>query len=531
MLRPLTLSFALATGLTSLAAAQQMAPPQRPRHVGPEVDDCNSNGVADLIDIGLGTSTDCNLNLVPDECDIGERTLLLESFELGLPAGWLTGGIAHVTDQCARPSQCDGPNFLYFGLDALCTFDEPGTPTGFVSLPPLELPAAADEIWLTYCSAYEGEGAEPYDSADVFIDGKLRDHVSPTPQLDWESRAINLSAMAGQTIEIDFEFNAMDHIGNMFLGWQIDNVHVFARGVGEPSIDCNINGILDVCEPDCNANGVPDDCDVAFATSPDCNVNGIPDECDLAATTSVDCNSNLIPDECDLGLDLHGALVNLETAHPIITSYFPDTHAFPGGDDGNCIEFDSLGTFDCASTLNTDLATQMPYTGSSATAGSGFGPGAAYFTAKYDGLFTMVATRCGVDTFSIGGDNGIGLTNAIVDALELSINVDGEPYTLYVKRVHGAGNASSNQVIAIPGDGTGVTHSFPADPRDSGQTLDGLADIDRIFYFLVSRRIPGEPGPPLRPIDAQEMMRELIENTPGPTSTDDDGNGVPDECD
>ena len=62
----------------------------------------------------------------------------------------------------------------------------------------------------------------------------------------------------------------------------------------ECEIDCNFNGINDVCEAECNGNGVPDDCDIANATSSDCDSNGIPDECDL------DCNGNTIPDTCDI---------------------------------------------------------------------------------------------------------------------------------------------------------------------------------------------------------------------------------------
>jgi len=76
------------------------------------------------------------------------------------------------------------------------------------------------------------------------------------------------------------------------------------------SQDCNSNGIPDECDPDCNGNGVPDACDIANHTSPDCNGNGIPDECDIAAQTSADCNANGVPDECDIAshtsLDCNG---------------------------------------------------------------------------------------------------------------------------------------------------------------------------------------------------------------------------------
>ncbi len=88
---------------------------------------------------------------------------------------------------------------------------------------------------------------------------------------------------------------------------------------GNPALDCNSNGRLDVCEipvgspvpggpffctancdPDCNSNGVPDSCDIASAVDPDCNSNGRPDSCDIALGSSPDCNSNGKPDECEI---------------------------------------------------------------------------------------------------------------------------------------------------------------------------------------------------------------------------------------
>jgi len=89
---------------------------------------------------------------------------------------------------------------------------------------------------------------------------------------------------------------------------------------GDPTLDCNGNGILDVCDidpadpdgdglvsPDCQPNGIPDECDIDPTdpdgdglVSPDCQPNGVPDECDIADGTSEDCNNNAVPDECDI---------------------------------------------------------------------------------------------------------------------------------------------------------------------------------------------------------------------------------------
>ncbi|MCD4670296.1 MAG: hypothetical protein K8S14_07610, partial [Actinomycetia bacterium] len=60
------------------------------------------------------------------------------------------------------------------------------------------------------------------------------------------------------------------------------------------SFDCQPNGIPDDCEDDCNENGIADECDIDTGFSDDCDGNGVPDEC------SGDCNDNGVWDECDI---------------------------------------------------------------------------------------------------------------------------------------------------------------------------------------------------------------------------------------
>jgi hypothetical protein len=67
--------------------------------------------------------------------------------------------------------------------------------------------------------------------------------------------------------------------------------------------DCDGDGVLDSCEiaagaADCDGNGVPDACQLA---GEDCNANGIPDACDIADGLLGDCDGNGIPDACELG--------------------------------------------------------------------------------------------------------------------------------------------------------------------------------------------------------------------------------------
>jgi len=519
-----------------LAAAAQAAPPSQqqsapgrgPRSVVPTARDCNLNGIADMEEIAQGTSADCDGNLVPDECDLGRITLLETSFENGIPADWIVSGSWHSTSDCSPLPHCDGPNYAYFGVDDRCSF-EASSEFGVMRLPQVVVPAGATSLRLTYCSAYEGEGADPYDAGDVVVNSMLVDHVSPDPQFAWEARGVNLSAFLGGPITIDFKFNSMDSFANDFRGWQVDDVRL-SFGVGEVLADCNRNGVPDGCDLDCDLSGTPDECDLALGLVPDCNLNGVPDSCDVAVGSSVDCNLNLVPDECDLTSSLTGAVANIAVNHPVIAGFHDNPFSFGGGQVGSCFIIGPSGAlYDCGGRMNTNLATAIPFSNSSIVESSAFGPDSQYFTAKHDGIFVMGATNCAIDTFEITGPTIS--SSGTVDALELATQVDGQQYKIYVKRMYDAAEPSINQIIIIPGDGTGVTHTIPPDLNSSGQTLDGLAGIDRIFYVLVSRYEVGMGGLPLRHINARQIARELLLSVPAPVSADLNGNGTPDECD
>lgn len=93
-------------------------------------------------------------------------------------------------------------------------------------------------------------------------------------------------------------------------------------------VDCNQNGVPDLCDVDCdgggcappcgssidcNFNSVPDECES------DCNHNGIADACDIADCPPgnlfcSDCNGNLAPDICDPDCDGDGIPNDCESA-------------------------------------------------------------------------------------------------------------------------------------------------------------------------------------------------------------------------
>ncbi len=101
----------------------------------------------------------------------------------------------------------------------------------------------------------------------------------------------------------------------LFKPTGMPTVNATTIGPARNIIDCNGNGIDDVCEITCGApgsfcdvpncgtaldldlNAVPDDCD------PDCNSNGQPDGFDIISGTSFDCDDNSVPDECQSDAD------------------------------------------------------------------------------------------------------------------------------------------------------------------------------------------------------------------------------------
>ncbi|MFQ5410701.1 MAG: hypothetical protein ACE5EC_00320 [Phycisphaerae bacterium] len=95
--------------------------------------------------------------------------------------------------------------------------------------------------------------------------------------------------------------------------------------------DCNGNGIVDACEllgNDCNGNMMPDECDLA---GNDCDGNGLPDECDAVGN---DCNGNAVPDACERDCDGDGTIDACENALDCNANGVPDecdVVGLPGG--------------------------------------------------------------------------------------------------------------------------------------------------------------------------------------------------------
>ncbi len=159
-------------------------------------------------------------------------SLLAESFEGGLPAGWSATGLWHVSTACPVNPPCAGPRWAYYGRDATCTYNNGGRNSGTLSTPPIALPLLppGGVALLTYCSNLETENEPGYDVAGVYVDEALVD--VPAQSAAWQARTVDLSAFAGQTVRLKWWFDTIDDYYNNFHGWQVDGVTLTATALG-----------------------------------------------------------------------------------------------------------------------------------------------------------------------------------------------------------------------------------------------------------------------------------------------------------
>ncbi len=313
----------------------------------------------------------------------------------------------------------------------------------------------------------------------------------------------------------------------------IDDVEELAEGL---AIDCNGNLRPDSCEleNDCNQNMIPDECEE------DCNNNGIADECDLTDGTASDCDANGQLDECQLDPDDISQWLNqLTFYHPDITSLVPSRFDFSDGAVGTRILDGGNNMYDNGNRLDTNRMNDIEYTNNTIAHGDeAFGPGSLYFTAKFDGIFALAVLGMDISLFEI--DGGLGADgNGFVDDATIPITVNNSEFTLFVKRVWGAGVPSVNHLVIVPGDGEQVFRIVSTNTNNDDDSFYQLDGIDRLFYILVAQ----EGGLYLDDETATAIGLEFIqrlnlaatdcnENVAlDSCETDCNENGIPDECD
>jgi hypothetical protein len=194
----------------------------------------------------------------------------------GLPAGWSAGSLWHITSACPPAGVCGSePRRAYFGRDASCNYATGSWVAGTLRSAPIALPSlpASQPITISYCSALQTEGGVELAWFDVNSAGGLDDPTLdevPGMPATWQTRTVDLTEYAGQTVTLTWTFDSEDEIDNGYHGWSIDNVRITA----------SVFVCRDACAPDFNADGLLNSQDFFeflasfFTASPDADFNG-----------------------------------------------------------------------------------------------------------------------------------------------------------------------------------------------------------------------------------------------------------------
>lgn len=158
------------------------------------------------------------------------------TFDLESNAGWLEPGIwSYKTSNDDTPAHSGTHSFWYQGSG---DYDNGEPNYGSLTSPPIEIPASG-EYFLRFWYRYETETHNTHwDQRWVQISadgGPFTDvlQLSDDPmfgELDgWlQSPPVDLSAYAGQSIRVRFDFTSLDAAGNVYKGWGIDDMSITA---------------------------------------------------------------------------------------------------------------------------------------------------------------------------------------------------------------------------------------------------------------------------------------------------------------
>jgi hypothetical protein len=175
----------------------------------------------------------------------------------------------------------------------------------------------------------------------------------------------------------------------------------------------------------------------------------------------------------------------LAVTHATIANRVPNGYDFSEGDSGDRIIDGGNNMYESGNFLNTNHGSSIPYTSGALSSVAWFGEDSQYFTAKYPGLFVLAVDNASIIHFETSGNtgtNGAGMADRSV----LSITADGKPYTIFLRRVYGAGTPSINHLYIVPGDGAGIEHYSAESTFEDVHGLNHLESVDRFFYVLVS---------------------------------------------
>jgi hypothetical protein len=206
-------------------------------------------------------------------------TLLAANFEGGLPAGWTTSSLWHITGGCVQAPACNGTMWAYFGNDTFCNYAGPTRSFGSLTAPALALPTLnpGEGLDLTFCCSLGREAYANVDVARVRVNGVVVADLGAA-NTAWNTRSVDLTAYAGQNVTIDWFFDTVDTFDNLSLGWQVDNIRLERIGVA-----C----VPPTCQADLNSDGTINGADLSVLLSNFGTTNATPQQGDINVDTVV----------------------------------------------------------------------------------------------------------------------------------------------------------------------------------------------------------------------------------------------------
>jgi cysteine-rich repeat protein len=204
------------------------------------------------------------------ECRIDELAYR-DDFEAGA-AGWAATGLWNQdTFRSVSPTHA-----WYYGQTFFRNYQTffPATNSGTLTSPPIDLGAVSGvELAFSYFLETENQPGVDVASVEVSRDGFAADVTVLAPQLpdqaSFVERRFDLSAFAGDVIQVRFGFDTVDEDANHFEGFYVDDAAVRAAGgpvcgnglaaasCGETCDDGNAQG-GDGCSASCRLEGVTD---------------------------------------------------------------------------------------------------------------------------------------------------------------------------------------------------------------------------------------------------------------------------------
>ena len=159
-----------------------------------------------------------------------------DGFTVNNRSNYVDRGLWHITTRRGDEPGHSSSNSFYYGNDATGNFETPGPNAGSITSAPIKLPPHG-LLDLRFNYVLQTENLQDLDEAtiDITTNGGLTyTQLASTavpgqlPQSDvWREAIFNLTAYAGQTIQLRFGFDTKDDIENQYEGWYVDDVSIW----------------------------------------------------------------------------------------------------------------------------------------------------------------------------------------------------------------------------------------------------------------------------------------------------------------